>query len=168
MTEALSNAIVSGGYWLKPPAPKTDIVIAYTGVVAPEAIAAADQLNAQGIATAVLAVTSAGRLHSGWTHTAHMQRRSKTSDASHVENLLTAVPCDCAILTVLDGHPAALAWLGSVRGHRASALGVEKFGESGSISDLYAIQGIDAASIIEAGQALATPRPSQRAKRQAS
>ncbi len=53
----------------------------------------------------------------------------------------------------IDGHPAALAWMGSVCGHRTTALGVRKFGESGSVGDLYRVNGIDAAGIEQAVEA---------------
>ena len=38
---------------------------------------------------------------------------------------------------MIDGHPATLGWLGAVHGHRTRALGVEHFGQSGSVADLY-------------------------------
>ncbi|MET0222045.1 MAG: hypothetical protein ABW213_15440, partial [Tardiphaga sp.] len=53
-----------------------------------------------------------------------------------------------------DGHPAALAWLGSVAGHRTRALGVEHFGRTGTIADLYRHHGIDANGIVDAAEAL--------------
>ncbi len=43
---------------------------------------------------------------------------------------------DARIVTVMDGHPLALSWLGSVRGQRVVPLGIEKFGQSGDIPDL--------------------------------
>jgi pyruvate dehydrogenase E1 component len=55
---------------------------------------------------------------------------------------------------VLDGHPATLSWLGSVMGHRTRSLGVEHFGQTGTLQDLYRHYGIDAQGIIQA------PRPS--------
>ena len=168
MTADLAHGIVSGGYWMTAPASKADVVIAYTGAVAPEAIEAAKQLNANGVSTALLSVTSAGRLHSGWTSAAHQRRRKHTSKPSHIEELLATLPRDCAILTVLDGHPAALGWLGSVLGHRTTALGVEAFGESGTIADLYAIHSIDTASIVEAAQELVPPRANQKHRLKAS
>ena len=164
----LSQAIIRGGYWLITPSTKTEVVIAYTGTVAPEAIEAAKLLNAQGVAAAVLSVTSTDRLHSGWTSAAQQRRRHHASEQSHIEDLLATIPRDCAILTVLDGHPAALGWLGSVLGHRTAALGVEKFGESGTIADLYAIHAIDTASIIETAQELLSPRASQKRQLKAS
>ena len=76
-----------------------------------------------------------------------------------IERLLGEIPSDCALVTVLDGHPAALAWLGSVSGHRVRGLGVEHFGQTGSLAELYKHYGIDANAIIRAAQAIAPGRP---------
>ena len=54
------------------------------------------------------------------------------------------------LITVVDGHPGTLGWLGSVRGQRVRALGVEHFGQSGSIDDLYRHHGIDTDAILDA------------------
>ena len=53
-------------------------------------------------------------------------------------------------MTVLDGHPATLSWLGAVARHRVVALGVDRFGQSGDIPDLYREYGLDTESIIDA------------------
>ena len=58
----------------------------------------------------------------------------------------------------IDGHPATLAWLGSVHGHRTRALGVEHFGQTGTIADLYRHYGIDAQGIAAAAEAIAPGR----------
>jgi pyruvate dehydrogenase E1 component len=63
------------------------------------------------------------------------------------------------MVTVIDGHPATLAWLGAVGGHRVRALGVEHFGQTGSLGELYRHYGIDADAIIAAAQAIAPGRP---------
>ena len=55
-----------------------------------------------------------------------------------------------AIVSVIDGHPAALSWVGAVGGHRSYPLGVEKFGQSADIPDLYRVHGIDSDSILDA------------------
>ena len=107
-----------------------------------------------GAAVAVLAVTSAGRLHSGWTVAQRQRRNGNVSEASHIETLLSGVHRDCAIVTAIDGHPATLAWLGSVHGHRLAAHGVEAFGETGTIADLYRLHGLDAAAIAGSVNAL--------------
>ncbi|MNT84768.1 hypothetical protein D3C72_2248270 [compost metagenome] len=57
-----------------------------------------------------------------------------------------------------DGHPATLGWFGSVHGHRTVSLGVEHFGQTGTIADLYAHFGIDTDSIIEAAESIASNR----------
>jgi pyruvate dehydrogenase E1 component len=62
-------------------------------------------------------------------------------------------------VTVLDGHPATLAWLGSVMGHRTRALGVEHFGQTGTIAQLYRHYGIDVQAIIAAAETVAPGRP---------
>jgi pyruvate dehydrogenase E1 component len=68
------------------------------------------------------------------------------------------VPAQCGLVTVLDGHPATLGWLGSVKGHRTRALGVSQFGQTGTIADLYRHFGIDARGIATAAQAIAPGR----------
>lgn len=145
MTPELTHDIVEGGYWRSAPDPHTLAVIAYTGAVAPEAAEAARTLNARGIPTALLAVTSCDRLYEGWSNADRAP--------SQVQTLLDAVPTCARLFTVIDGHPAALAWMGSVCGHRTTALGVRKFGESGSVGDLYRINDIDAAGIEHAVEA---------------
>ena len=60
---------------------------------------------------------------------------------------------------MIDGHPATLAWLGSVNGHRTRALGVEHFGQTGSLAELYRHYGIDTQAIIAAAEAIAPGRP---------
>jgi len=145
MTPELTQDIVEGGYWRAAPDTHTQAVIAYTGAVAPEAAEAARALNARGIPTALLAITSYDRLYEGWSNAARAP--------SQVQALLDAVPTGALLFTVIDGHPSALAWLGGAGGHRTTALGVRKFGESGSVGDLYRINGIDAAGIEHAVEA---------------
>ena len=53
-----------------------------------------------------------------------------------------------AIITVTDAYPEALSWLGGVCGHRVRALGVEHFGQSGSLSELYGHYGLDVNAIL--------------------
>lgn len=140
--------VVDGAYWLREPGPNCDLVIAYQGVVAPEAIRAAGHLGEARRDIGVLAVTSADRLNAGWT-AAQRARAEGIHAQSHAERLLAPLPRECRIVTVIDGHPATLAWLGSVAGHRTLPLGVEHFGQTGTIADLYRLHGIDAGSIID-------------------
>jgi pyruvate dehydrogenase E1 component len=107
----------------------------------------------------LLAVTSADRLHAGWTAALRARERGLVNARSHVERLFEGLPDNCGIVPVLDGHPAALAWLGAVNGHRTRPLGVEHFGQTGSIPDLYRHYGIDSDAIVAAAQALTPGRP---------
>ncbi len=150
---------VEGGYWVRRPGPNAEAVIAYTGAVAPEAFQAAGLIAEDRRDVGLLAVTSADRLLAGWHAAQRMRDQGQAAGPSHVERLLADVPRDCGLVTVLDGHPATLAWLGSVRGHRTRALGVTRFGQTGTIADLYRAAGIDAQAIVAAAQAVAPGRP---------
>ncbi|MEA5162817.1 transketolase [Cereibacter johrii] len=147
--DAFRQGAVDGGYWLRPPGSNCEVVIAYQGAVAPEAIRAAGQMAEARRDVGVLAVTSADRLNAGWTAAQRARALGETGASALVERLLADVPRDCLIVTVIDGHPATLAWLGGVRGHRTLSLGVEHFGQTGTIGDLYRHFGIDARSIVE-------------------
>jgi pyruvate dehydrogenase E1 component len=151
--------IIDGAYWLRPPGPACDVAIVYSGVIGPEAIKAAGMLAEARRNVAVLAVTSADRLTAGW-HAAERARQRGQEDAhSHIELLLEDLPRDAGIVTVLDGHPTALSWIGSIHGQRVKPLGVEHFGQSGDTQDLYYHFGIDANAIAHAAQAVTPGRP---------
>ncbi|MCK1617292.1 transketolase [Bradyrhizobium sp. 159] len=160
MTPELRQGITEGAYWLRKPGPNAEVVIAYTGAVAPEAIEATGFIGESRRDVGLLAITSADRLHAGWTAARRLRRdRRGVQHLSHIEKLLAPLPRDCGIVTVIDGHPAALGWLGSVRGQRVEALGVEQFGQTGTIADLYRHHGIDANAIIDAAESLTTGAP---------
>jgi pyruvate dehydrogenase E1 component len=140
---ALAADIIAGGYWLRRPGPNAALAVAVTGAVTPEAIEAVGLMAEDRRDVGLLCVTSADRLY----------------DSPHAASLLAALPPSAALVTVLDGHPATLAWLGGVHGHRTRALGVTKFGQTGTIADLYRYNGIDAAAIMAAAQAMVPGRP---------
>ncbi|TPJ13758.1 transketolase [Mesorhizobium sp. B2-7-3] len=157
--QTLAEDILNGGYWMRKPGPNAQIVIAYTGAVAPEAIDAIGLIAEDRRDVGLLAVTSADRLNAGWTAAQRAREHGVAHAQSPVERLLASVPSHCGLITVLDGHPATLAWLGSVEGHKTRSLGVEHFGQSGTIADLYRHHGIDAQSIARAAQSLSPGRP---------
>ncbi len=136
----LQNDIIAGAYWRESAGP---VVIAYAGVVAPEALAAHQALAARGIAAGVLAITSPDRLHQDWL---------ENRDCSHIGKILAQAGRDARIVSVIDGHPAALSWLGAVQGNPVRPLGVTSFGQSADIADLFAHHGIDAAAIVRASE----------------
>ena len=142
--DGLADDIVAGGYWLKPPAPGAELAIAYTGAVAQEALAAHEMLLEDIPGAGLLAVTSADRLHADWL------AGLRGGETSAVARLLAPLAEDAALVTLIDGHPAALSWLGAVARHRVYPLGVEHFGQSGDIPDLYRVYGLDADAILDA------------------
>jgi pyruvate dehydrogenase E1 component len=164
ITPELHQAIVDGAYWLREPGPNCQVVIAYTGAVAPEAIQAVGLMAEDRRDVGLLAVTSADRLNAGWTAAYRARERGLIHARAHIERLFAALPATCGLVTVLDGHPATLGWLGAVLGHRTRPLGVEHFGQTGSIPDLYRHYGIDANAIVAAAQAIAPGRPMRHLK----
>ncbi|WP_104017120.1 1-deoxy-D-xylulose-5-phosphate synthase N-terminal domain-containing protein [Roseovarius nitratireducens] len=135
--DAFRQGAIDGAYWLRPPGPNCEVVIAYQGAVADEAIAAAGLAGGTRRDVGVLAVTSADRLNAGWTAAQRERARGNADAMSHAERLLAPLPRHCTLVTVIDGHPATLAWLGAVAGHRTISHGVEHFGQTGTIGDLY-------------------------------
>ena len=126
-----THDIIQGAYWLRRPEPGTEVVIAYTGALAPEAIEAAGLLAEDRRGVGVLAITSADRLSAGWHAAQRARERGHRQAISHIEGLMENVPRDAGIVTLIDGHPETLWWIGSVYGHRVRALVVESFGQSG-------------------------------------
>ncbi len=152
--DTFRQGAIDGAYWWREPGPNCDVVIAYQGCVAPEAIAAAGRIGEYRRDIGVLAVTSADRLNAGWTAAQRARRRGNKSAYSHIERLLDQIPPHCTLITVIDGHPATLAWLGSVRGHPTVPLGIEHFGQTGRVADLYRHYGIDAEAIVQSTDGL--------------
>ncbi len=142
--------ITAGAYWVRRPGPNAEVVVVYSGAVAAEAVEAVGLIAEDRRGVGLLAVTSADRLYRDW---------SEQGASSHISRLLADAGRACGLASVLDGHPATLAWLGSVHGHRTRALGVTRFGQTGTVADLYRAAGIDAQSIIRAVREVAPGRP---------
>ena len=140
---------LAGGYWLREPGPAADAAIVAMGAVMPEALAAWEELLDDIPGLGLLAVTSPDLLHRGWTNaqTARWQGERKPS---HIERLLSRLAPTAGLVTLADAAPASLSWLGGVLGQRVAPLGVEKFGQTGSLADLYAAYRLDGDAITEA------------------
>jgi pyruvate dehydrogenase E1 component len=141
--------VIAGAHWVRPPAPGASIAIAYQGALAGEAEKAFSMLQDDVPEAGLLAVTSPDRLYAGW-RAAQRARRLGEKASSHIEELLAPLAPGAAIISVLDGHPAAHSWLGAVRGQRVMALGPDHFGQSGDIASLYREYEIDCAAILDA------------------
>ena len=72
--------------------------------------------------------------------------------------MLAELAPDAGLITVIDGHPTTLSWLGAVGTQKVTALGVDQFGQSAALDDVYAAVGIDEASILDAAAAACLTR----------
>jgi pyruvate dehydrogenase E1 component len=145
---------LKGGYWLRAPSDGAEAAIAFTGAVAPEAIAAWESLIDDIPSLGLLNVTSADLLHREWSGRQASRWTGARRPPSHVETLLSRLRPGAGLVTVLDGSPAALSWLGAVRGMRVSPLGVDRFGQTGDLPDLYSTYRLDTDAIIDAAAEL--------------
>jgi pyruvate dehydrogenase E1 component len=134
---SLRADVLAGGYRLVDPDPdECSITLAASGPELPEVLTAAATLEEEGVAATVIDVTSLDRLFRDWAGT----RRAAIDDVrasgtgAHVARLL---PAGQPIVTVHDASSHAMAWLGSVHGSPVIPLGVDGFGQSGTIADLY-------------------------------
>ena len=140
---------LTGGYWLREPGPNAEAAIVAMGAVMPEALATHEDLSADIPGLGLLAVTSPNLLHRGWM-AAQAARWQGKREPSHVETLLSRLAPNAGLVTLADAAPASLSWLGGVLGHRVAPLGVDRFGQTGNLADLYAAYRLDGAAITEA------------------
>ena len=114
-----------------------------TGVMVPEAARASEELLQDGYYANVVNCVSPDLVYRAWQD--GVVRSLETLRPEPFE-----VTVGAPIVTVLDGHPSALAWIGSMTGQRTYPLGVTRFGESGLPSELYKECRIDWESIYAA------------------
>ena len=152
--DALRADVLAGAYRLREPESHeaAGVVIATSGAMAPEAVAAAADLHDEGIAASVVMITSADRLYRGWQRPLRsvVAAGRGASAASHLDRVVPADERGWPVVTVHDAASHALAWLGSALGTRQVPLGVDRFGESGTIADLHRVTGISADHIVNA------------------
>lgn len=155
--ERLKRLVLSGGYRLIEPVvdgdaePRPAVTIVSTGVMAPEAIAAAAELDLEGVDATVIHLTSPNRVYSSWRESyASVSGGAVVARPSHIHRLIPASERDRPIISVHDAASHSLSWIGSALGTRQLALGVDRFGESGTIADLHEITGISTGSIVNA------------------
>jgi pyruvate dehydrogenase E1 component len=130
--EQLRADVLAGGYRLVEGAgtdgPTVNLVA--SGAVVPEAVAAAALLAAEGVVAHVIDVTSLGRLYAGWRSPLLAGARTATAPAPAGQ---------LARLLPEASRSAPMAWVGSVFGAPVVPVGVDAFGQSGSIPELYGV-----------------------------
>jgi pyruvate dehydrogenase E1 component len=137
--------VVDGGYRLRVSPRAAQVTVCAVGSIVVEALAAADELESSGIATDVVCLTSPDLVFR-----ALEARQGLRGGSSQILDRLFPPERSSAIVGVIDGHPHALSFLGSVSVTPSTALGVTEFGQSGDITDLYPHHGIDSETIVGA------------------
>ena len=156
--EVLRRQVLAGAYRLAEP-PAGDgppVCLAASGAVLPEVLAAAAELTDEGIAATVVDVTSADRLYRAWQAALRQGVRTATAPPAPAA-LRTVFPGGAGarvpVVTVHDAASHTLSWLGSALGVPAVSLGVDSFGQSGTVADLYRANDLDSGSIVNAALA---------------
>ncbi len=150
--DELRRQVIAGGYRIvdvSHDAPDTDprdtVQIFTTGVMVPEAMEAAGMLHAEGVAANVINLTSAQQIYRQWREWQRWDTgiTDGPEPEMHLQTLIPQNERKAPIVTVLDGASHSLAWLGSVNGAPVTALGVDDFGQSGTLGELYRHYEID-------------------------
>ena len=142
--ERRRRQVVAGGYPLRR-SENAQVTVVAMGALIPEALAAADRLQQQGIGADILCITSPGLLFEAW-----QARQGRGHGESWILDQLFPSERATPMVTVLDGHPHTLAFLAAINRVRSSNLGVSRFGQVGSLDDVYRHHGIDTDSIVSA------------------
>lgn len=143
--ERRRRQVVAGGYRLRTAEGAPAATLVTMGAMVPDALAAADRLGALGREVDVVCVTSAGLLFEA------VQARAGLDDGdSWILDQVLPAERAAPMVTVLDGHPHALAFLAGVHGVAARHLGVSRFGQAGDLPDVYRYHGIDPDSMVRA------------------
>jgi pyruvate dehydrogenase E1 component len=154
--DAQVEEIIGGAYWEIEPGPEAELAVVYTGAVAPEAHQALAAMRDELPGCGLLAVPSPDRLQRGWTGSL-AARASGDAGCSLAERLLARLSPAARLVTVIDGPPGTLAWIGAVQGHRTAPLGLDRFGQSGDLTDLYRAYRLDADAILDAAASALLP-----------
>jgi pyruvate dehydrogenase E1 component len=142
--ERRRRQVVAGAYPLRRSA-RPVVTLAAMGALVPEALAAAERLEALGLGADVVCVTSPGLLFR-----ALQGRRGLDEAPGWVLDSVFPAERAAPMVTLLDGHPHTLAFLAGVRGVPATHLGVTAFGQSGDLESVYRHHGLDVDSIVGA------------------
>ena len=144
----LEEEIISGGYWQKKPNEYTELVILYSGAIAPEVINAVHTIEDEVTGVGIMNITSSERLYKDWKNNKSNQYQN-LNIKSRIETLFSITSENVSIVTVLDGHSSSLAWIGGAVRRKSLSLGVDEFGQSGNLKDLYKKYKIDVDAIVD-------------------
>jgi pyruvate dehydrogenase E1 component len=161
----LRDHVVEGGYRLidAPPDDRPGVTLVTTGAMAPEAVNAAAILDDEGVQASVIQLTSPDLVYRSWrtAFAAAVAAATTRRRASVIDRLVPTDERSRPVVSVHDAASHSLAWIGSALGTRQYTLGVDRFGESGTIADLHELTGIDTDTIVNTALLAITPDPPQ-------
>ena len=121
-----------------------------SGAIVPEAVAASNMLLDEGIYANLINVTGPGPLYKANQRSVRNDIWGSGQSAPFMSDIFNVQERGAPIVTVIDGHPHSLAWLGAALKTTTFPLGVSEYGQSGDYMDLYKEYGIDSGSIAAA------------------
>ncbi len=152
--DVLRRHVLAGGYRLRdgPPDGRPGVTVVTTGVLAPEALSAAAELDHEGVQVTVVHLTSPDRVYRSWRagYAASTRSGAIVRAPSQLHRLVPRDERRRPVVSVHDAASHSLAWLGSALGTAQYTLGVDRFGESGTVADLHELTGISTDSIVNA------------------
>ena len=152
--DAVRGDVLSGGLWLREVEVGVDsVVLATCGAIVPEVLRAAELLEEEeGVPAGVLCVSSPDRLYREWRRSrlTHLDDLRASRGESHLERLLPPELRSLPIVTVIDGASHSLAFMGGCLGMRTLPLGVDRFGQCGSLPEVYEAYNLSPEAIVTA------------------
>ena len=158
--ERLREQVLSGAYRLIDRSGESEyrqgtnvVHLMACGAMVPEAIEASSRLLKEKIYINVINVTGPGPLYAQFQSGVRSTIAGADGVSEFMHDVVPEKDRKAPIVTVADGHPHCLAWIGSALKAPLLPLGVTGFGQSGNRADLYGAYGIDVDSIVAACRA---------------
>jgi pyruvate dehydrogenase E1 component len=141
--------VLAGGYRMRNSAERglaPVVTLVGVGAIMPEVLRAAELLEVEGgLGADDVCLTSADLVFRG------LQARQGLGAGEYwILDELFPPERPLPIVSVIDGHPHTLSFLGAIRNAPIACLGVDEFGQSGELDALYEHHGIDVETIIGA------------------
>ncbi|HTW07080.1 MAG TPA: 1-deoxy-D-xylulose-5-phosphate synthase N-terminal domain-containing protein [Acidimicrobiales bacterium] len=134
--------VLEGGYRARQSEAPPAVTLVGMGAVMPEVLGAATALEEEGVGCDVVCLTSADLVFR-----AAQARRALAEWPTRALERVFPRERATPMVTVVDGHPHTLSFLGTINSTPVACLGVSDFGQVGEVDDLYRTFGIDAATI---------------------
>lgn len=152
--DAVRADVLAGAFWLREfDATDDAVILATCGAMTPEVLEAAEVLERdEGVHAGVLQISSADLVYRDWraSRLTHLGDLRATRSLSHIERLVPSAMRRARLVTVIDGASASLSFLGGCLGVPVVPLGVDRFGQAGSLSAVYSAYDLSPEAIVTA------------------